>query len=227
MTTAELATLVEEFVAALPATAHRVLEYLAVDDPLPLAELVRAGRAAKPSPRRRSPARSSSTTTRCDRPIRCSSTPCATRWAARNCADCARSWSSGSAPRRLATWWTCYGWRCWHWTATEPQPTAELVKAAEEALRLGDLVLSERLGRAALQRTAGLPARLTLAYALAWQGRGRDADSVLAQVDPSTLSEAELMAWALPRGGQPVLDVVRAGARDGVPAGDAQQGVVP
>ena len=79
-----------------------------------------------------------------------------------------------------------------------PQPTAELVKAAEEALRLGDLVLSERLGRAALQRAAGLAARLTLAYALAWQGRGRDADSVLAQVDPSTLSEAELMAWALP-----------------------------
>ena len=62
-----------------------------------------------------------------------------------------------------------------------PQPTAELVKAAEEALRLGDLVLSERLGRAALQRAAGLPARLTLAYALAWQGRGRDADSVLAR----------------------------------------------
>ncbi len=59
--------------------------------------------------------------------------------------------------------------------------------------------LSERLGRAALQRAAGLPARLTLAYALAWQGRGRDADSVLAEVDPSTLSEPELMAWALPR----------------------------
>jgi len=35
-----LATLVEQFVAALPSTAHRVLEYLAVDDPLPLSELV-------------------------------------------------------------------------------------------------------------------------------------------------------------------------------------------
>ena len=80
-----------------------------------------------------------------------------------------------------------------------PQPTAELVTAAQEALRLGDLELSERLGRAALERAPGLPARLTLAYALAWQGRGRDADAVLAEVDPSTLSEPELMAWALPR----------------------------
>ena len=34
-----VATLVEQFVAALPATAHRVLEYLAVDDPLPLAQI--------------------------------------------------------------------------------------------------------------------------------------------------------------------------------------------
>jgi hypothetical protein len=44
-----------------------------------------------------------------------------------------------------------------------------------------------------------LATRLTLAYALAWQGRGRDADAVLAEVDPSMLSETELMEWALPR----------------------------
>jgi tetratricopeptide (TPR) repeat protein len=47
--------------------------------------------------------------------------------------------------------------------------------------------------------TGGLDARLALAYALAWQGRGRDADAVLAEVDPAELSETELMAWALPR----------------------------
>ncbi|MDT5106735.1 MAG: hypothetical protein QOI25_4248, partial [Mycobacterium sp.] len=35
--------------------------------------------------------------------------------------------------------------------------------------------------------------------ALAWQGRGRDADAVLADVDPAALTETELMAWALPR----------------------------
>ena len=49
------------------------------------------------------------------------------------------------------------------------------------------------------QRSDGLPVRLVLGYALGWQGRGRDADAVLAAVDPSTLSEPELMAWALPR----------------------------
>jgi tetratricopeptide (TPR) repeat protein len=79
------------------------------------------------------------------------------------------------------------------------QPVADLAAAAEESLRLGDLELSDRLGRAAVDRSPDLATRLTLAYALAWQGRGREADAVLAEVDPSTLSETELMAWALPR----------------------------
>jgi DNA polymerase III delta prime subunit len=79
-----------------------------------------------------------------------------------------------------------------------PLPVTELVAVADEALRLGDLELSERFGRAALA-DGGLAARLPLAYALAWQGRGRDADAVLADVDPATLTETELMAWALPR----------------------------
>ena len=52
---------------------------------------------------------------------------------------------------------------------------------------------------AALDRSGGLPARLALGYALAWQGRGREADAVLAAVDPEQLSPSELMAWALPR----------------------------
>lgn len=78
-------------------------------------------------------------------------------------------------------------------------PTSDLTASAQEALRLGDLGLSERLARAALQRSDGLDARLALGYALAWQGRGRDADVVLADVDENTLSESDLMAWALPR----------------------------
>lgn len=44
-----------------------------------------------------------------------------------------------------------------------------------------------------------LPARLARAQELAWQGRGREADAVLAAVDPATLDEADLLAWALPR----------------------------
>ncbi|OBY32242.1 AAA family ATPase [Mycolicibacter kumamotonensis] len=80
-----------------------------------------------------------------------------------------------------------------------PQPAEQVVEAAQQALRLGDLELGERLARSALDRSGGLPARLALAHALAWQGRGRDADAVLSAVDPADLTESELMAWALPR----------------------------
>jgi hypothetical protein len=75
----------------------------------------------------------------------------------------------------------------------------DLVSAAQQALRFGELTLAERLARAALDRSDGLPARLALGYALAWQGRGRPADAVLGAVDPEQLSPPELMAWALPR----------------------------
>lgn len=71
--------------------------------------------------------------------------------------------------------------------------------AAEAALERGDLAAAEELVRAALQDEDTLAARLTLATALAWQGRGRDADAVLSEVDESSLSEPELLAWALPR----------------------------
>lgn len=80
-----------------------------------------------------------------------------------------------------------------------PQPVQQVVAAAQQALRLGDVSLGERLARSALDRADGLPARLALAHALGWQGRGRDADAVLSEVDPAGLSEPELMAWALPR----------------------------
>jgi hypothetical protein len=80
-----------------------------------------------------------------------------------------------------------------------PGALADVVAAAQLALRLGDLALAERLARAALERSGGLAARLPLAHALAWQGRGREAGALLAAVDPDQLSETELMAWALPR----------------------------
>lgn len=80
-----------------------------------------------------------------------------------------------------------------------PLPAAELAVAAGEALRLGDLELSERLARAATASGGEFTGLLTLAYALAWQGRGREADAVLGQIDPAGLSEDQLMAWALPQ----------------------------
>jgi DNA-binding CsgD family transcriptional regulator len=80
-----------------------------------------------------------------------------------------------------------------------PPTVTDVVVASYEALRLGDLALGERLARGALERSGGLAARLPLAHALAWQGRGRDADGVLAPVDPASLSEWDLMAWTLPK----------------------------
>lgn len=80
-----------------------------------------------------------------------------------------------------------------------PQPTAEVVAAAQQALRLGDLTLGERLASSALARSGALAARLALAHALGWQGRGREADAVLAALDPAALTEAALMDWALLR----------------------------
>jgi energy-coupling factor transporter ATP-binding protein EcfA2 len=80
-----------------------------------------------------------------------------------------------------------------------PQPTTEVVAAAQQALRLGDLALGERLAQSALERSGGLAARLALAHALAWQGRGREADEVLAVVDSTALTEAALMDWTLLR----------------------------
>lgn len=71
--------------------------------------------------------------------------------------------------------------------------------AADEALARGDLGAAEELARAILDGAESLPARLTLAQALAWQGRGGEADAVLAEVDAATLPEADLIAWALPR----------------------------
>lgn len=76
---------------------------------------------------------------------------------------------------------------------------SDLVGAAADALGRGDVVVAEDLARAALRDGESLAARLTLAQALAWQGRGIDTDAVLAEVDPAALSEPDLIAWALPR----------------------------
>ncbi len=80
-----------------------------------------------------------------------------------------------------------------------PNTTADDITAAQSALRLGELELAEQLARAAVNRSAGLAARLALAYALAWQGRGRQAAAVLEAVDPEQLSQSELIEWVLPR----------------------------
>lgn len=83
--------------------------------------------------------------------------------------------------------------------SNNPDDVETVVTAAQGALRLGDLRLSERLAAAAVNRSDRFDARLALANALAYQGRGREAESVLGAVDLETLTEDQVMAWALPR----------------------------
>ena len=188
---------VEEFVASLPAGAHRVLEYLAVEDPLPLDDL-----AELTAPEAVSQAQTAGAVVVDDD----------ARPAHPLFVDAVRDALGGPELRRLRTELVDRLARrpargvvdrlrlaALALDSDSPQPVADVQAAAEHALRLGDLALSERLGRAAVQRGGGLLARLTLGYALAWQGFGREADEVLGAVDPSALSEAELMMWALPR----------------------------
>jgi hypothetical protein len=188
------AAAVEEFVAALPEPAHRVLEHLAVADPLPVADVAAlAGDLG---------AAEAEGAVVIDGDV--------VRPAHPLFVEAVRDAMGGPELRRLRTELVNtlaapsgvvdrLRFAVLAVDSDSPQPVADLAAAAEDALRLGDLELSEHLGRAAVARSPELSVRLTLAYALAWRGSGRDADAVLADVDPSTLSETELMAWALPR----------------------------
>ena len=192
------ARLVEAFVAALPGTAHRVLEYLTVENPLSLADAsALAGRDAVTDAEAAGAVVVDGDRVRPVHPlfvdaVRDGLGGPELRRLRTQLVDRLAGSSPGSVVDRLRLAVLALD-------SDSPQPLAELAAAAEESLRLGDLELSERLGRAAVDRSPDLAIRLTLAYALAWQGRGREADAVLADVDPSTLSETELIAWALPR----------------------------
>lgn len=196
---------VDAFVAGLPADARSVLDYLAVFEPLALVDLI--GLTNADAVRRAEELGAVETRARGGRepdPVVYTAHPLfAERARDALGVDDARA-------RRTEVVGVLADRACAHVgeqlrlaalaaDSDAPQPAAEVVDAAQQALRLGDLQLGERLARHALDRSDGLPARLALAHALGWQGRGRDADAVLAAVDPSGLSEPELMAWALPR----------------------------
>ena len=189
---------VREFVAALPAGGRVALEFLAVADPMALADLTAlAGDDAVRAARTADAIAVEGDAARAAHPLYADAARALMSDAdqhARRTALYERL--SARLPRdvvdrlRLAVLAL---------DSDNPQPVSDVVAAAADALRLGDLPLSERLGEAVLARDPDLDARLTLAQALAWQGRGREADEVLAAVDPAGLSDTELMAWALPR----------------------------
>lgn len=195
---AELTAAVREFVTSLPADARTALEFLAVADPLPVADLSAvAGADAVRAAETAEAITVTDEVARAAHPLYADTVRAqlsAEDLKARRSALFSRL--STERPRdvvdrlRLAVLAL---------DSDNPQPVADVVAAAADALRLGDLELSERLGAAVLERDPDLEARLTLAQALAWQGRGREADDVLAAVDPATLSDTELMSWALPR----------------------------
>ncbi len=196
---------VDEFIAELPAAARAVLDYLAVEEPLSLADLtILAGEGAVRQAEDLGAAETRVRGQGANDPVVYTAHPLfAERARAELGAEGARRRRTElvrllsrhpsdhlSDRLRLASLAL---------NSDAPQPVAEVTEAAQQALRLGDLTLAERLSRAALDSSGGLAARLVLGQALAWQGRGREAGAVLAAVNPGELSDTELMAWAVPR----------------------------
>ena len=72
------------------------------------------------------------------------------------------------------------------------EPDAELlVRAAQGAIALADLVLADRLAGAAVRAGGGPEASFLRAHAMSWLGRGRDAEELLGGVAVAELSDEE------------------------------------
>jgi DNA-binding CsgD family transcriptional regulator len=69
--------------------------------------------------------------------------------------------------------------------------SALLLRAAEGAMFLADAPLADRLADAAIRAGAGFPAYNIRAFALAWQGRGEEADALVAATPTAGLTEAD------------------------------------
>jgi DNA-binding CsgD family transcriptional regulator len=196
----QLSTLIGEYVASLPRPAQAVLEYLAVHEPLTLGDLSSlVGRDAVEQAEALNAVRVSrggdDLAVNSGHPLY---------------AEVIRRTLGRVAARRLRTAVVTQlstrpsthvsdrlALAALALDSDNPQPVADVVAAAHEALRLGDLVLGERLARGALERSDDMAARVALAHALGWQGRGREADDVLSSVDPESLSEWDGTAWML------------------------------
>lgn len=71
-------------------------------------------------------------------------------------------------------------------------PDADLlVRAAYGAVGLADLPLAERLAEAAIRAGAGPEANFVRAHALSWLSRGEEADTVLAEIRASELTQGD------------------------------------
>lgn len=70
-----------------------------------------------------------------------------------------------------------------------------VVRASEGAITAANLVLGEELARFALERGAGCAAALALADSLSWQGRGGEAEALLAAHEPHGADELMTVRW--------------------------------
>jgi DNA-binding NarL/FixJ family response regulator len=200
--TPQLSTLIGMHLKSLPPRVKSVLEYLAVEEPLTLVDLAAlTDRSALEEAEKLNAievrARGEDLVVHCAHPlytegVRASLRPLATRRLRTSLVAqlSSRPPKNISARLRLADLAI---------DSDHPPPVNDVVESSYEAMRLGDLVLGERLARNALERSGGLAARLPLAHALSWLGRGREADEVLAPIDPADLSEWELASWIVPK----------------------------
>lgn len=81
-------------------------------------------------------------------------------------------------------------------TRSDVPPDLELVtQAAASALTMSNLQLAETLARFALERGGGPASATVLAEAVGWQGRGEEAETILARFELSSLHPALVARW--------------------------------
>ncbi|WP_163905591.1 helix-turn-helix transcriptional regulator [Mycolicibacterium pulveris] len=80
-------------------------------------------------------------------------------------------------------------------------PDLELITdAAAGAMTMSHLDLAEDLARFAFDHGGGLPSAIVLADAISWQGRGQEAEAILASFDPDGADASITVRWGCLRG---------------------------
>ncbi len=76
-----------------------------------------------------------------------------------------------------------------------PPDLDAITDAAASAITMSNLSLGEELARFAVDHGAGVPALILLADAVSWQGRGEEAEAVLAAVPPDGTDDLTIVRW--------------------------------
>lgn len=79
---------------------------------------------------------------------------------------------------------------------SDAPPDLDLITdAAAGAVTMSNLILAEQLARFAFDRGGGLPSAIVLADAISWQGRGQEAEAILATYDPDDADTSMTVRW--------------------------------